>query len=99
MTCAEMSEAERRFFVGDRSPEPWMDEAGALCAAAILDFFPEPAAAEIFCGKGNNGGDALVVARWLKRHRWRIGLHFAEGPESLSELAKRKLREFEDEPE
>ena len=40
VTCSEMSEAERIFFSGDRSAEPWMDEAGRLCAAAILNFFP-----------------------------------------------------------
>ena len=95
VTCAAMSEAEARFFA-DRSPEPWMDEAGRLCAAAILDFLPGPARAEVFCGKGNNGGDALVVARWLKRQGWGVTLHFAG---SLSELGRKKLAEYEAEGE
>lgn len=96
VTCSGMSEAERRFFA-DRSPEPWMDEAGRLCAAAILDFFPEPARALIFCGKGNNGGDALVVARWLKRHGWSTDLRFSGPTDELSPLARRKLAEYESE--
>ncbi len=97
VTCSAMAEAERRFFDG-RSPEPWMDEAGRLCAAAILDFFPEAARAEIFCGKGNNGGDALVVARWLKRRGWSVALHFADGGGHLSGLPAKKLAEYEAEP-
>ncbi len=97
VTCSAMAEAERRFFA-DRSPEPWMDEAGRLCAAAILDFFPDPAKAEVFCGKGNNGGDALVLARWLKRHGWSVILHFASGAGNLSGLPAKKLAEYEAEP-
>jgi hydroxyethylthiazole kinase-like uncharacterized protein yjeF len=97
VTCSGMSEAERRFFA-DRSPEPWMDEAGRLCAAAILDFFPEPARAIAFCGKGNNGGDALVLARWLKRHGWETEIRCSGPSDDLSPLARRKLAEYEDEP-
>ncbi len=97
VTCSAMAEAERRFFA-ERSPEPWMDEAGRLCAAAILEVFPEAGRAEIFCGKGHNAGDALVVARWLKRQGWRLRLHFAD-PGGMSELTAKKLAEFEAEEE
>lgn len=96
VTCSEMSDAERIFFSADRSPEPWMDEAGRLCAAAILDFYPHPARAEVFCGRGNNGGDALVVARWLKRQGWEITLQIGS---TLSDLARKKLAEYEAEPQ
>lgn len=96
VTCSEMSAAERRFFA-DRSPEPWMDEAGRRCAAAILDFLPGPGRAVVFCGKGNNGGDALVAARWLKRHGWDTELRFSGPPEDLPALARRKLEEYENE--
>jgi ADP-dependent NAD(P)H-hydrate dehydratase / NAD(P)H-hydrate epimerase len=98
VTCSEMSEAERLFFSGDRSPEPWMDEAGRLCAAAILDFFPSAARAKVFCGRGNNGGDALVVARWLKREGWWVEVILSDGVEGLSPLARKKFAEWEEEP-
>ena len=97
VTCSEMSEAERIFFSGDRSAEPWMDEAGRLCAAAILDFFPTEARAKVFCGRGNNGGDALVVARWLKRRGWQVEVILSDGVEGLSPLARKKFAEWEEE--
>lgn len=97
VTCEQMSGAESRFFVSGVAAEPFMDEAGRRCAEAIPHFFPTPAAAEVFCGKGNNGGDALVVARWLKRWGWNVTLHFAEGREGISALAAKKLVEFESE--
>lgn len=94
VTCSAMAGAERDFFA-DRSPEPWMDEAGRLCAAAVLDVFPEPARAAVYCGRGNNGGDALVVGRWLKRSGWEVELHLSDAPEALSPLARKKFAEFE----
>ncbi len=95
VTCEQMQEAERAHFSDGTSPEPYMDEAGRKCAEAVRDFFPVPSRAEVFVGKGNNGGDALVVGRWLKEWGWRIKLHFSHGREEISKLAAKKLLEFE----
>ena len=97
VTCEKMAEAEAAFFTKDRSPELYMDEAGRKCAEAIRFFFPDPAHAEIFCGGGNNGGDSLVVARWLKRWGWHVEVHFSHGEEGLSPLGSRKWQEYLDE--
>lgn len=99
VTCEEMSEAERRLFSTGISPEPYMDEAGRRCAGAISDFFPDPATAHVYCGKGNNGGDALVVARHLKARGWLVSLHFAGDPASLPDLPAKKRAQFEATPE
>ncbi|MDF1860684.1 MAG: NAD(P)H-hydrate dehydratase [Verrucomicrobiales bacterium] len=99
VTCQQMSSAEERLFSSGVSDEPFMDEAGRKCAEAIEFFFPEPAHAQIFCGKGNNGGDALVVGRLLKQRGWDVGVHFSHGPEDISKLAKRKWEQFQNEPD
>lgn len=99
VTCEEISAAERRLFSTGVDPESYMDEAGRRCAEAVIDFFPEPATAEVFCGKGNNGGDALVIARHLKARGWRVTLHFSDDPENLPKLPAKKLAEFLATPE
>jgi len=45
-----------------------MDNAGQAVATALTRLFPELAARRliILCGKGNNGGDGIAVARHLK---------------------------------
>lgn len=98
VTCQQMSKAEEELFSGPITPEPYMDAAGLRCADAIQTFFPTPGRAEIFCGKGNNGGDALVVARLLRRAGWEIDFHFSHGLNGASELAKRKWVEWQSEP-
>ena len=42
-----------------------MENAGHQCAAALLKLDPDPGLIVLFAGKGNNGGDALVMARHL----------------------------------
>ncbi len=98
VTCRQMAKAESRLFSTGISPEPYMDAAGLRCAHAIRSFFPKPGRADIFCGKGNNGGDAIVIARWLKRWGWEVKFHFSHGLTGISELAKRKWSEWVAEP-
>lgn len=99
VTCAQMSAAEERLFATGTSAESLMDEAGRACALAIREFFPDPARVIVFCGKGNNGGDALVVARWLKRWGWDVAIHYSHGRDGLSALARKKRDEWESESE
>src|SRR6056297_126008 len=95
VTCAQMSAAEERLFSTGVSAEPFMDEAGKKCFESIQAFFPTPAQAIIACGKGNNGGDALVVGRWLKQLGWEVEIDYSHGRDGLSELARKKRDEFE----
>ena len=42
-----------------------MENAGAAVARTVLENFPTSSRVAILCGKGNNGGDGLVAARYL----------------------------------
>jgi NAD(P)H-hydrate epimerase len=66
LTAKQMREADR--YTIDEMGLPGvvlMENAGAAVAAAIRDRYPGAKRLVVFCGKGNNGGDGLVVARRL----------------------------------
>lgn len=42
-----------------------MERAADQCTGWIIDHFSAPQRFDVVCGKGNNGGDGLVVARFL----------------------------------
>ena len=47
--------------------------------------------ATIFCGKGNNGGDGMVVGRSLASKGWRVNIILLFNPDRLSVEAKHQL--------
>lgn len=62
-----------------------MERAGSQVAAFILQQFPrEGFKASIFVGPGNNGGDALVVARYLGEEGRRVSVHYLKDPQGLT---------------
>lgn len=48
------------------SYDDMMESAGAGCAEHILRNYPDAKNIVILCGKGKNGGDGFVIARYLK---------------------------------
>jgi NAD(P)H-hydrate epimerase len=67
LTPAQMREADRRTIAGGVPGEVLMERA-ATCVVEAMERECAPLAAQrvaIICGKGNNGGDGLVVARLL----------------------------------
>lgn len=90
-TAQEMKAAERRAVENGSSYEELMERAGQGAAARLLSFFPEEKkSALVLCGKGNNGGDGLVIARCLQAHGWKTAVLFLLG-NHLSELAQLNL--------
>lgn len=94
VTCAAIQRAEQRLFDAGVEAEALMECAGSGCARAIRQFFPTPGRAMLFVGKGNNGGDALVIGRELRKAGWKIEARFASGPEEMTDLSRKKRAEL-----
>ena len=73
-----------------------MEIAGKGIAKSIIQFFPEAGTLVVYCGKGNNGGDALVAARHLAEAGWRVVLRLAAPADELAPLARRNLELLRD---
>ena len=86
-TAVEMREHEQMAVDKGTTFEQLMENAGRAAAADLLRRRPQAGRVLIVCGKGNNGGDGLVMARILQAHGWRADILFAAG-EKLSELAE-----------
>ena len=78
-----------------------MEHAGRGAAEAILAWLAEAKRpvrgrrVAIVCGKGGNGGDGFVAARWLKRRGVRCDVLLLGAPGAVRGDAAGKLRELE----
>lgn len=68
-----------------------MEVAGSSAAKHLLQEHDRLNHGIFLCGKGNNGGDALVVARYLVQHNVKITLVFLSGTDGLSPDAQRNF--------
>ena len=69
-----------------------MENAGRGTAQIIKKRFgPEKKKVAIFCGRGNNGGDGLVVARYLKNWGWSVKVYLLSEKEKITGDAKVNL--------
>jgi len=89
LTAAEMREVDRltteRFAIPGHQ---LMEAAGRSVAEVFLEKYFErngkpPRRVAVLCGKGNNGGDGLVVARHLKRRVGQLLLYLFGEPADL----------------
>lgn len=99
VSCRQMREAEQRLFAsGAADADTLMEIAGRTCAELIQRRCRTPASAILYVGKGNNGGDALVIGRELRLAGWRTTATYAGEPPEMTELAASKRTEFEATP-
>lgn len=68
-----------------------MEIAGSSAAKKIVRHSEQIQHAVFLCGKGNNAGDALVVARYLLQHNTKATVVFISGTEDLSIDAQKNL--------
>ncbi len=92
---AEAMEAADRFTI-DELGLPGvvlMESAGRAAARCITEAFGPVAGktVAVFCGKGNNGGDGLVVARRLYAQGARVRAVTLAPPDAMAENAARNL--------
>lgn len=75
LTAEQMREADRRTIDGlGLSGQLLMESAGRAVVSEILRRYHHlaPGPVLVLCGKGNNGGDGLVVTRTLLQHGWQV---------------------------
>jgi ADP-dependent NAD(P)H-hydrate dehydratase / NAD(P)H-hydrate epimerase len=89
LTAAEMQEVDRltteRFGIPGHQ---LMETAGKRVAEVFLEQYnyrmPDaPGCLAVLCGKGNNGGDGFVVARYLKEEAEQVRVYLFAKPEEL----------------
>lgn len=68
-----------------------MEIAGSSAAKKLLQDDSSLSHGVYLCGKGNNGGDALVIARYLIQHEISATIVFLSGSDDLSPDADRNL--------
>jgi len=92
-TAAQMRAADAAAAEAGVPSQLLMEAAGRAVADALLDGFPETERALVLCGKGNNGGDGYVAARYLAATGMRVTvLEMADEPSgSDAAVARRAL--------
>ncbi|HUV30798.1 MAG TPA: NAD(P)H-hydrate dehydratase [Acidobacteriota bacterium] len=92
VTSAQMRQVDRESIDNRKIPgEQLMENAGRGIAIAILDEVitsPSQSSVAVLCGKGNNGGDGFVVARYLHQAGVHADVYFIGPIQSLSEDAR-----------
>ncbi|MBR4845644.1 MAG: bifunctional ADP-dependent NAD(P)H-hydrate dehydratase/NAD(P)H-hydrate epimerase, partial [Bacteroidaceae bacterium] len=66
LTKSQIKELDQRTIEEENIPSiELMERAATVLANAIKHMFQQPCTFKIFAGPGNNGGDALAIARML----------------------------------
>ncbi|MET0395135.1 MAG: NAD(P)H-hydrate dehydratase [Chitinophagaceae bacterium] len=55
-----------------------MERAAAACMRWIIKHYPDAPSFAVFCGKGNNGGDGLAIARMLLGNNYPVTIYILE---------------------
>jgi ADP-dependent NAD(P)H-hydrate dehydratase / NAD(P)H-hydrate epimerase len=89
VTAEEMRRIEERIMEETGLPGTvLMENAGRSVADEITKRFPKPQKAVILAGKGNNGGDGWVIARYLLYRNWDVACWLVGNPDQLTPDAK-----------
>ena len=89
VTSSQMLAAEQSVIANGVSAEALMEDASAGIFQVLQQFLPSPGTAVLYLGKGNNAGDALVVARHLHAAGWKLAARCVFPVEEFKELPAR----------
>jgi ADP-dependent NAD(P)H-hydrate dehydratase / NAD(P)H-hydrate epimerase len=95
LTAAEMRRADE--VSSDRFGIPsleLMEHAGHAVARFILREFPQYRRIVVLCGKGNNGGDGFVAARWLAEAGCEVSVVLLADPTEVKGDARAMLHKL-----
>jgi NAD(P)H-hydrate epimerase len=95
VTAAQMKEIDKTAILKYKIPSlTLMEKAGKKLAEAARDLALNKNMENIlvFCGKGNNGGDGLVAARYLKKQRLNVQIFIFGKKNELSPDAAANLK-------
>lgn len=85
VTASQMRQIDRDTIEGIGIPGiVLMETAGTEIVRVIKQFYPSAETIGIFIGKGNNGGDGLVIARQLAHYGHDVFIFLVTSAESLS---------------
>ena len=91
LSTAQMLEAEANAFAEGHTAEELMEHAGRQLAELVRQFHPTPGTCRVFFGKGHNGGDVLVAARYLATGGWSVVLDSVFPHDHLAPLTATQL--------
>jgi len=91
VTAEEMRKIEEKAVEEGLTFTELMERAGRAVADEVLR--EEPHTVTVVCGKGNNGGDGLVCARYLAEAGKRVAVFLLES-ERISPLSQEKLKKL-----
>jgi hydroxyethylthiazole kinase-like uncharacterized protein yjeF len=95
LSIPDMIQREKETFQSGRStPLALMEAAGAAMADQIRAAYPGSRPFLILVGKGNNGGDGLVVARHLAETGLRVRVVLTAPEDQLGELPQSRLEKL-----
>ena len=92
-TAAEMRQIDQNTIEGIGIPGiVLMETAGSAIVRAIQQHYPTCKRIGIFAGKGNNGGDGIVIARQLAHTGYDVHLFLVSPPDSFTGEARINLQ-------
>jgi len=95
LSTSAIRRSEEKEMARGISDEELMERAGRGCAERILEAVPGKKRVLALVGRGNNGGDGLVIARCLALAGWDATVYLATERERLGALCAKKLAEWE----